>query len=143
MMRQAQGQSTTDVLPAPPGRPGILIVDDEAMIRNVLEELLERRGFRVWTAENGRDAFEIYRRYHDAIAVVLLEADLLPEPNGPQILEILQHMNPCVRCCFMNSSPWVFTESGLLDLGAERVFQKPFAPAEITSLLWEIADPMR
>lgn len=117
-------------------RPGILVVDDEPMIRNILVELLERRGFRGWAVANGADAVELFRMHRDEITLVLAEASLTAAPTGRTLLQELQRIDPCVRCCFMDSTPWASDDRELLDLGAEDVFPKPFPPAEVVDRLW-------
>ena len=102
-------------------RPGILVVDDEPMIRNILVELFERRGFRGWTAADGSDALETYRAHHDDITLVLAEVSLSAGPAGPRFLQELRRIDPSVRCCFMDSSPWNSDDRELLELGAEEV----------------------
>ncbi len=48
--------------PAP--GPGILVVDDEPVLRNLLQTVLQRKGFTVWLADGGpKPALEIYREY--------------------------------------------------------------------------------
>ncbi len=120
-------------------RPGILVVEDADMHRPVLVLWLERAGFRVWDTGDGPDALDLYEQHHDEINLVLLEAGLGPNPDGLELLEQLRRINPSLRCCFMTSNPWLHGEPELLDRGAEWVFQKPFTPAEVASMLWNMA----
>jgi CheY-like chemotaxis protein len=120
-------------------RPGILVIDDAATIRALLCQFLERAGFRVWTAGEGPDAVDLYEQHHNEIDVVLLEADLGLCPNSLEILEQLRRINPTLRCCFMNSNPWLYDEADLLARGAEWVFPKPFTAPDVASVLREMA----
>ena len=139
-MRSPQGYTARGATMETRDRPGILVVDDEPMIRNIMVELLERRGFRGWSAANGQSAVETFRKHHGEITLVLAEASLATGLTGPELLESLQSIDPCVRCCFMNSTPWSSVDSELLDRGAEEVFPKPFPPAEVVARLWDIAE---
>jgi two-component system, OmpR family, response regulator len=129
-----------DLWPAKPGSqlaPGVLVVDDSAAVRSVLETGLRRAGFSVWLAAHGLLAVELYRRHQDAIAVVLLDV-AMPGLDGPQTLAALRQLCPAVRCCFITADPEPYTEEGLLRRGAERVFRKPFAFTAIIDTLKQL-----
>ena len=60
----------------------VLIVEDEKNTRNSLEDYIRHFGLafqRIWTAENGRQAFEIFEKEHPEI--VLSEEELLQQAN--------------------------------------------------------------
>ena len=80
-------------------QPGILVVDDDKHIRNLLHVGLPLYGFSVWLAADGKEAVELYRRVGQDIAVVLLDVRM-PGIGGPQTLSTLQALNPAVRSCF-------------------------------------------
>lgn len=54
-----------------PGRPHILVVDDDAEIRDALRDLLEGEGYRVFEASNGNQALEQLRTRTDPCIVLL------------------------------------------------------------------------
>ena len=62
----------------------ILIVDDTLSVRTFLKELLSEQGFRVVTAENGRDALFVAR--HEKPDLILLDI-MLPDGDGRQFLD--------------------------------------------------------
>lgn len=65
---------------------GVLIVEDDSCIRETVKEVLEMEGYRVHTAENGREALELLR--NDIAYPVLILLDLMmPVMNGWQFLE--------------------------------------------------------
>jgi len=131
-----------DLWPAEPGcrlAPGVLVVDDTAALRSVLETGLRRAGFSVWSAAHGLLAVELYRRHQDTIAVVLLDV-AMPGLDGPQTLAALQQLCPAVRCCFMTADPEPYTEEDLRRLGAVRVFRKPFAFPEMIDTLRQLVN---
>src|SRR5262245_24818721 len=70
-------QQKTGKLPLPPvigpGKPGILVVDDEDFIGRFLEVVLRKEGFAVWSATGGQQAVDLHRRHRKAIALVLLD----------------------------------------------------------------------
>jgi anti-anti-sigma factor len=125
-----------DCATGPPAR--VLVVDDDANVRGVLEIGLRSRGFDVQVATNGQQAVELYRRQRHEIDVVLLDV-LMPGLDGPHTLAALQQLGPNVRCCFMTGNLGPHTEDDLLRMGAVRVFRKPFAITEVLDALGQLA----
>jgi CheY-like chemotaxis protein len=80
---------------------GVLVVDDNRLVRTMVQLGLERDGFDVWLASNGRDAIHLYRALRDRIAVVLLDVHM-PGLDGPATLDALRRLNPDVLVCFMS-----------------------------------------
>lgn len=123
----------------PPRRPlGVMVVDDDADIRDVMHSGLLREGFAVWLAAHGREALELYRCQREAIDVVVLDV-CMPELDGPRTLMALQELTPDIRCCFITGHLDSYTAQGLRRLGAAAVFWKPFRLPEVTEVLRNIA----
>ena len=68
-------------------KPLVLICDDDATHRKVLEGVLEKAGFRVLTAENGKVALELFSKTHPD--VVLLDVEM-PEVDGIEVCETIR-----------------------------------------------------
>lgn len=114
---------------------GILVVEDEPLIRKVLGDGLCKRGFEVWVAADGAEAVELYRTFWPRIDVVLSDVHM-PGLDGPHTLDALREINPSVRCCFMTGDARPTARSELLSCGALRVFTKPFpSVAEVATEL--------
>jgi two-component system, cell cycle sensor histidine kinase and response regulator CckA len=73
----------------------VLVVDDEAMVRQVAQASLEVRGFRVLVANNGREAIEVAKA-HPEITVVVLDLTM-PVMSGEEALDTLLGINPQLR----------------------------------------------
>jgi CheY-like chemotaxis protein len=110
------------------------VVDDEPLVRRVLQLNLQRRGFTVWLAANGREALELYERHQDRVGVVLLDV-LMPELDGPQTLDGLRWLNSQVRCCFMTGDAGLYDEAELRTRGALAVFFKPYSFEDLAGVL--------
>jgi len=133
-----QGRLEAKPSHATPRKYGILVVDDEACVRDILSLGMRHRGFAVWLAANGQEALDLYRRHRWALDVVLLDVRM-PELSGPQTLARLQELNPQIRCCFMSGDTGSHTEAILGNPGAATVFSKPFRLHEVVDMLWELA----
>jgi len=131
-------------LPVPhAGRPrGVLVVEDEAIIRDLLELMLHGLGFDVWLASDGGKAVACYRRHRHAIGAVLLDLHL-PDQDGPATLRDLRRQNPGIGCCFMTGHPGDYHEQDLLAQGAEAILYKPFTPEDIAAVLRRLLDQPR
>jgi len=122
------------------GGATVLVVDDEPLIRDVLERSLRASGFRTITAHSGREALALYRQRATEIALVLLDIRM-PDLSGPETMRVLRTVNPEVRCCFMSGDMGAYSPEELKAGGALHVFLKPFAQGEpITTLRQLIED---
>lgn len=77
---------------------GVLVIEDEKLMRRSLEQGLKKRGFAVWAAADGGEGVELYRRFGAQIDVVLSDLNM-PVMDGPQTLDSLRQINPLVRFC--------------------------------------------
>jgi two-component system cell cycle sensor histidine kinase/response regulator CckA len=115
-------------------RPGVLVVDDEHMVRIMVQLSLERNGFEVFLASNGREAIDLFRAHREEIAVVLLDV-LMPGLDGVQTLNGLRELDCEVPACFMSSNTGADKPDELLQCGAAYIFAKPFRPDALASIL--------
>src|SRR5262249_17576751 len=69
---------------------------DEAMVRDLCCTILERAGYQVLVAEDGRQALAVYEREQASIDLVLLD-QTMPHLSGRDTLRQLQQINPAVR----------------------------------------------
>ncbi len=74
----------------------VLLVDDEEMVREVGCAMLEDMGLRVFQAEHGTQALDVYRQHADKIDVVLLDMTM-PKMDGKACFEALLQLNPQVK----------------------------------------------
>jgi DNA-binding response OmpR family regulator len=117
---------------------GVLVVDDEELLRGLLSIGLRQHCFAVWVAADGDEALELYWQHRESIHVVLLDVRM-PGRDGPQTLSALKEVQPRIRVCFMSGDLGGYTEEGLLDLGAATVIRKPFHLAEVARVLVGLA----
>jgi PAS domain S-box-containing protein len=74
----------------------VMVVDDEQIVRRSAKTMLERFGYSVVLAENGKEAVDLYRVLADKIDVVLLDMTM-PVMNGEQAFRELKKIRPSVR----------------------------------------------
>jgi len=111
--------------------PGVLIVEDDADLRELLKDALEKRKYTVVTACNGREAVSKFR----PSVIDLVVTDLLmPEEDGLMVIMKIRELKPSVRMIAISGGGKAGPGSYLLmasKLGADHVFSKPFLPSEL------------
>lgn len=119
--------------------PCVLVVDDEDTLRTILSRELRKRGFDVYSTGSGAEAVEMYCRSSTRIDVILMDVNM-PGMSGPETLDAILAVDPCVRCCFMTADDRPGRRAELLARGAANVFGKPFASVrELCETLKQIA----
>ncbi len=101
----------------------VLIVDDEAKILEVLKAFLESKGFQVFSAENGRQALELFER--ERFVLVLLDL-MLPDVPGEEVCAVIRKKS---RVPVIMLTAKVQEENQLhgLSIGADDYITKPFS----------------
>ena len=79
---------------AAPAKPAVLVVDDEEMVRKVAKASLEKRGYTVLVASNGREGVDLFSNV-PAIALVILDLTM-PVMNGDEALRRMRQARPGV-----------------------------------------------
>jgi len=118
--------------------PGVLLVDDDLMVLRLLEVVLHRRGFRVFSTSTGREAVTLYQARQAQVHVALLDV-CMPDLDGPQTLEQLRRIQPGIVACFMSGNTGLYSPQELLQMGAVQFFPKPFGLEELVQALWQLA----
>lgn len=113
----------------------ILIVDDEAVQLDILRDFLVNQGYEVITAENGRQALDVFKRKH--IHLVLLD-HRMPDINGDEVLEKMQVLNPSMHAIMITAYGAVDTAVKVMRLGADDFLEKPVDLSELLSKIQTI-----
>ncbi|MDA8017498.1 MAG: response regulator transcription factor [Thermoanaerobaculia bacterium] len=115
-----------------PGRHRILVVDDDRHIREVIRFALQKAGFRVAEAGDGRRALDICRT--DAPDLVILDI-LMPEMDGTDVCRELRAAatTASVPIVFLTSKSDEIDRILGLELGGDDYVTKPFSPRELVA----------
>lgn len=111
-------------------RPRLLLVDDEAAIRDSLAPVLERAGFAVTTASDGADALSAIRAHPPAIVVSDV---LMPNLDGRELVRSMRRMDDWTPVLLLTQVGESFERSAALEEGADDYLGKPFDPAELVA----------
>jgi two-component system cell cycle sensor histidine kinase/response regulator CckA len=121
------------------GTEQILLVDDEEGPIQVEKLMLKELGYRVMTAESGREAIDIYAEHTDTVDLIALDM-IMPEMNGRATYEELRKINPDVRVLLVSGYSLNKQVEELLDLGCKGFIQKPFDIIELSRTLRDVFD---
>jgi two-component system OmpR family response regulator len=111
--------------------PHVLIVDDEADVRDLVTEYLSKNDLRVSAAASGRDMFEAFDR--ESIDLVLLDLRL-PGEDGMQLARSLRERATVPIVLLTGRDEEADRVMGL-ELGADDYVTKPFSPRELLARL--------
>jgi PAS domain S-box-containing protein len=120
------------------GSGGILLVDDEEILRDVGQALLENLGYKVYLAEDGLQALEIYDREKENISVVILDM-LMPKMGGKETLVKLKNKYPNIRVLISSGFHQEGTAAELKNIGACGFLQKPYLRHDLAKAVADAA----
>ena len=121
------------------GTETILVVEDEANLRYLVRQFLEKQGYRVIEAADGAVAMQIAVA-HDAVIHLLLTDVIMPGMNGRELAQRVLEIRPNVKVLYMSGyTENVIGRNGTLDAGI-RLLQKPFTLRDLKSKVREVLD---
>jgi two-component system cell cycle sensor histidine kinase/response regulator CckA len=125
--------------PEPPSGHGelILVVDDEASLREVMKTILEKNGYRVITASDGAEAMASYVQNKAEIKAVIMDM-VMPIMDGPAGVKALRRIDPEVK---------IIAASGLMErdklteitgIEVEAFLSKPYKAYSLLTTLHKV-----
>ncbi len=115
----------------------VLVVEDEAGIRNLAKTALESSGFTVLEAEDGREAIEIMGRHVGDISAVLLDMTM-PYMSGEETFTEIRKLDPQVPIILCSGYSEQDVSSRFAGRDAAGFVQKPYRLSDLVSKLQEI-----
>jgi len=135
----AAAHPAATVLEVPRGSETVLLVEDEAGVRNLSRFVLESNGYVVLEARGGADAIALAEAHAGAIDLLVTDV-VMPGMSGRQLADALRQVRPATRVLFMSG----YTDEAVLRhgvTGASPAFlQKPFSPIGLARKVREVLD---
>jgi DNA-binding response OmpR family regulator len=110
-------------------KTSVLVVDDEAKIRDVVRTYLEHDGYAVFEARNGEEALEAAQRLGPDLVVLDL---MLPDLTGEEVARSLREVSE-VPIIMLTAKASEDDRVAGLRLGADDYLAKPFSPRELVA----------
>jgi len=118
-------------------RVKILVVDDEAIVRESLGDWLKDVGYRVFTAENGHKALEVIEKEKPGIMI----ADLvMPGMDGIELMKRAKAQQPGIEVIIITAYASIPTAITAMKEGAYDYIEKPFCPERAELLVKKLAE---
>lgn len=112
---------------SPTGTEAILVVEDDAAVRQFICTILQDAGYRVSTARHGNHALEICQQYRDRFGLVVTDL-VMPHMSGPALMEKLRSLTPGVKTLYTSG----YTDDAVARHGdvdpTIPFIRKPFSP---------------
>lgn len=115
----------------------VLVVDDEKILRVMLDKIISDMGGEVTQAADGVEAVALFREKHDEIDLVILDM-VMPHMNGDACFYKLREIDDTIPIVVSSGFDKNTSISELLDAGAKAYLHKPFNVREITELLQDL-----
>jgi PAS domain S-box-containing protein len=117
----------------------VLVVEDEAAMREVTRRILARNGYHVVVATDGHDALNILTGQLEHIDVLLTDV-IMPNMQGRELASQVSILQPGARIVFMSGyTQGLLGAQGVLEPGVHLI-EKPFSEATLLTKLHEIID---
>jgi len=119
----------------PRGTENILVVEDEAIVRLMVGNMLQRFGYTVWLADSGAEALSVWQKQKDRIQLLLTDIVMPDGLTGHELARRLQSENPRLKAIYTSgySSDMGSRHSTLVE--GVNFLQKPYAPQKLAEIL--------
>ncbi len=111
-----------------PALSHILVIDDDATIRDGCVLTLSKQGFTVDTAQNGAEGLDMIQKKPYALLLLDLK---MPGLSGIEVLEQVQHINPELLVIVISGYATVESAVEAMKMGAYDFISKPFTPDQL------------
>ena len=131
-------EPSPDILTSAAGSSGaglIMVVDDDEQVRSISRQALERRGFQVITANNGKEALECFESRVDEVILIILDM-AMPVMSGDEAHHHLKSLRPTVPILVTSGYSELLAKARFGPEVAETFIQKPYTAGD----LWKKVD---
>jgi len=119
------------------GEGTFLIADDEEAIRTVGKHMIQRLGFNVLTADDGREAIALFKEYADEIVGILLDLTM-PHKNGAEVFQEVRKLNPKAKVILSSGYNEQDATQQFVGKGLAGFIQKPYASTDLIEQIKKI-----
>jgi signal transduction histidine kinase len=119
------------------GSETVLLVEDEAPVRRIVEEMLTRNGYRVLAATDGLAALEVSRAHDGPIDLVITDV-VMPRMNADELVAQLEVERPGIPILFISGYVDDVINRYGVETWSRRLLGKPFVEAELLEKIREI-----
>jgi len=115
----------------------VLLVEDEALIRELVAESLQKAGFEVEEAETGEEAVELILDHPERFEALVTDLQMPGCLNGSEVAAAMRQQLPDIPVVIASGRPDLFQDTWHHELGYELV-SKPFRASELVALVRQL-----
>lgn len=111
----------------------ILVIDDDPMVRNTISRILDRKGYDVVLAGDGRYGLKLFESEQPDLVITDI---IMPEREGIETIRAIHKICPTAKIIAISGGGRVGNVDFLTlaaKLGAREIIAKPFEPTELTA----------
>ncbi len=124
---------------APGGSETILLIEDEATLRELVKAFLQFKGYTVITAEDGEQGWKTFLSQKDQIAIVISDLGL-PRLTGIEVFERIKAHSARAKVILASGFLDPETKSEMYKVGAKHFIQKPYSPDDVLQKIRDVID---
>jgi putative nucleotidyltransferase with HDIG domain len=117
----------------------ILVVDDEAQIREILANALSYLGYNPATAADGSEAIDLINRKHEEFAAIICDLKM-PKVSGDQVVEFVTRNHPIIPIIILTGFAQLDMALDHIRMGAFDYMTKPFKIKELAMIIQRALD---
>jgi two-component system cell cycle sensor histidine kinase/response regulator CckA len=125
------------------GPETILIVEDEASVREFAVAVMRPLGYRVLQATSGLDALEVWKWHGSRIDLVLTDMVMPDDITGPELATQLVRDKPNLAVVFTSGYSQQALDSDLAEEKTSRFIHKPYSPRQLSQIVRNALDDRR
>jgi signal transduction histidine kinase/ActR/RegA family two-component response regulator len=140
----------TAEIPAPPASPAapppaagsetLLVVEDEASLRELVVRILEICGYHIYQARNGVEALEVWARHKEEIDLLLTDMVMPEGITGRQLAERLQREDPGLKVIYTSGYSPGLAGKDIALLEGFNFLAKPYPPSRLAQVVRDCLD---
>lgn len=112
----------------------VLLVDDEALVRNLGAAILKRLGYQAITAKDGKEGLDTFKEHRDTIGLVILDLQM-PDMGGEAVLQQIRELDPAMPVVYSSGMAY-FESDGLPEhLRPTGMLKKPYLIATMSEIV--------
>jgi nitrogen-specific signal transduction histidine kinase/ActR/RegA family two-component response regulator len=132
--------NSKEIWPSPQGTETLLVVEDDASVRNLARSVLEAQGYKVLLASNGQDGLQVAHKHQGSPIRLVVTDVIMPVMGGKEMADWLQSTYPNLQILFTSGYiDETIAYHGTLEVGVE-FLPKPYTPASLTRKVRELLD---
>jgi len=121
------------------GGERILLIDDEAMVLELAAKLLQKLGYAVVTAPDGKKALEIVDNADIPLDLIILDM-IMPNMGGGQVFDVVKKIRPEIRVLLSSGYSIDGEAQSIMARGCNGFIQKPFSLKELSKKVREVLE---